>query len=86
MQRHRRTETDLSPVFGHRFDLLGAGALAPLIEIEGRHFLFQKSHASRLERTGIRLRLSWPEEQDKLADTTRQPETECDEEPRPAVQ
>ena len=48
MQQHRGTEADLGPVPGHRDDLLGAGALAPLLEVDLRSFLFEKSHGGKI--------------------------------------
>src|SRR5580693_7760519 len=48
VQQHRGTEADLGPVPGHRDDLLSAGALAPLLEVDLRSFLFEKSHGGKI--------------------------------------
>src|ERR1700730_3639164 len=48
VQQHRRTEADLGPVPGHRDDLLSAGALVPLLEVDLRSLLFEKSHGGKI--------------------------------------
>ena len=47
MQHDRRAEADLGPVPGHRHDLLGAGALAPLRVVDDGRVLLEKSHAGQ---------------------------------------
>ena len=54
VQCHRRAETDLGPVPGHRPDPLRSGSLTPLFEVENGHFLLEKPHDSFLAAaTGI---------------------------------
>ena len=43
----RRAEADLGPVLGHRPDLLGARALAPLGEVDDGHVGLEKSHGRK---------------------------------------
>ena len=47
VQCHRRAKAHLGPMPGHRPDLLRAGALAPLVEIDDRHFLLEKTHGGK---------------------------------------
>src|SRR6202022_1521598 len=47
VQHYRGAEADLRPVPGHRDDLLCAGAFAPLLEVDLRSVLFEKSHGGK---------------------------------------
>src|SRR6476646_9512920 len=69
-----RSESDLGPVPGHRNDLLGAGALAPLLVVDDGSVLLEKSHGRKTRTCSSRadsVRLSEREQTQKPRDTQR---------------